>query len=189
LDFEGVPICTVCASYTGEEGFDLIVPVAELEKIARRLDSLAPQFGAVWAGQEAFEILRVEAGIPRYGKDFSEDNLILETNLDTTHVSYTKGCYLGQEIVERVRSRGHVNRKLRGLVLDDQRPARHGDAIIAGEKQVGTVTSSVLSPELARAVALGTVHRDHWLSGTRLGILGEGTRRSATIAELPFIKR
>jgi folate-binding protein YgfZ len=184
---DGVVICVVRDSYTGETGFDLIIPRADLVKIAQRLTEIGQPFDAAWAGQEALETLRIEAGIARYGIDFTDDNLLLETGLEN-HVSFTKGCYLGQEIVERVRSRGHVNRKLRGLLIDDAFPARHGDAIRAGEKQIGTITSSVYSPSLSRPIALGYVHRDHWESGSHLTINHDGTLLSAEVTELPFVK-
>jgi folate-binding protein YgfZ len=180
-------ICVVRASHTGETGFDLIIAKADSIKTAQRLTEIGQQFGAAWVGQEALETLRVEAAIPAYGMDFSEDNLLLETGLDD-HVSFTKGCYLGQEIVERVRSRGHVNRKLCGLLIDGAVPARQGDAIRAGEKQIGTITSSVYSPRLARTVALGYVHRDHWETGTALVIDHDGALLMARLTVLPFVK-
>jgi folate-binding protein YgfZ len=184
---DGAAICAVRDSHTGETGFDLIIPGADLVKIAQHLTDIGGQYGAAWVGQEALEILRIEAGIPRYGIDFTEDNLLLETGLDN-HVSFTKGCYLGQEIVERVRSRGHVNRKLRGLLIDGEMPARHGDAIRAGEKQVGNITSSVYSPSLSRPIALGYVHREHWTTGTQLTINRNGTLLNSMLTELPFLK-
>lgn len=187
INASGAAICVVRASHTGETGFDLVIPRADLVKVAQRLTDLGEQFTAAWIGKEALETLRIEAGMPRYGADFTEDNLLLETGLDT-HVSFTKGCYLGQEIVERVRSRGHVNRKLCGLLIGGATPARHGDAIRADEKQVGTITSSVYSPRLKQAVALGYVHRDHWEPGTHLAIDRDGASLSALVAELPFVK-
>ena len=110
--------------------------------------------GAAWVGEQAQNILRIEAGIPRYGIDFSEDNLLLEVALDDA-VSFTKGCYLGQEVVERIRSRGHVNKKLCGLVLDGNTPASSGDKISAGNKEVGQITSSVALLRTAQANCLG----------------------------------
>ncbi len=184
---DGVAICVVRATYTGETGFDLIMPRADLGKMAQRLTDSGRQLGAAWIGQEALDILRIEAGIPRYGTDVTEDNLLLEAALDS-HVSFTKGCYLGQEIVERVRSRGHVNRKLRGLLIDGAVPARHGDAVQTGGKQIGMVTSSVGSPRLSRVIAMGYVHRDHWETGTPLTIDRDGTLLSARVTELPFVK-
>ena len=184
---DGAAICVVRDTHTGETGFDLIIPRGDLLKITQRLTDIGQQLGAAWIGQEALDILRIEAGIPRYGTDFTEDNLLLETGLET-HVSFTKGCYLGQEIVERVRSRGHVNRKLRGLLIDGAVPARHGDPISVVEKQIGSITSSVYSPSLSRPIALGYVHREHWASGTQLTINRDGTLLNAAVTELPFVK-
>lgn len=186
FNIDGTAICVVRDSHTGETGFDLIIPKAALGQIAQGLTEIGERFGASWAGQEALEILRIEAGIPLYGTDFSEDNLLLETGLDA-HVSFTKGCYLGQEIVERVRSRGHVNRKLRGLLIDGAVTPRHGDAIRAGEKQIGTITSAVYSPALKRPIALGYIHRDHWQTGAHLTIDHDGASLSALVTDLPFI--
>jgi folate-binding protein YgfZ len=182
----GAEICIVRASHTGEIGFDLIIARADLLSTAKRLTEIARGFQAVWIGQEAVEILRIEAGIPIYGTDITEDNLLLETNLDT-HVSFSKGCYLGQEIVERVRSRGHVNRKLIGLLINGPTPAHHGDAIRADEKAVGTITSSVLSPRLNRAIALGYVHRDYWQPGTQVTISSRAGLTTALVTNPPFV--
>jgi glycine cleavage system T protein len=187
MDAEGAAVCVVRASYTGEAGFDLIIPKPKLLIVAQCLTELGRGFGAAWVGQEAVEILRVEAGIPLYGTDVTEDNLLLETSLDT-HVSFTKGCYLGQEIVERVRSRGHVNRKLRGLLINGATPARHGDAVRADEKQVGTITSSVNSPRLNRAIALGYIHRDYWEPGAQVTVSSLAGLSTALVTEPPFVK-
>jgi folate-binding protein YgfZ len=186
LNADGAAICAVRDSHSGETGFDLIIPRADLVRISQRLTDIGGELAAGWVGQEALEILRIEAGIPRYGTDLTEDNLLLETGLDT-HVSFTKGCYLGQEIVERVRSRGHVNRKLCGLLLEGKIAARRGDGISAGDRQTGSITSSVYSPSLSRPVALGYVHREHWASGTQLTVHRNGTLVNATVTDLPFV--
>ena len=90
---DGAAICIVGASHTGELGYDLIVPLKDLGTIARRLSDLGAQFSASWVGAEAQgNILRIEAGIPRYGVDFNEDNLLLEVGLDDA-VSFNKGCH------------------------------------------------------------------------------------------------
>ena len=130
VQFDATPVCVVRADRSGPDGFDLIVQTSQLAAFAQRLTEL----GAAWVGEQAQNILRIEAGIPRYGIDFSEDNLLLEVALDDA-VSFTKGCYLGQEVVERIRSRGHVNKKLCGLVLDGNTPASSGDKISAGRQR------------------------------------------------------
>src|SRR4029077_19716344 len=149
VNIDATAICAVYASHTGETGFDLIAPIANLPNIAHRLTEAGKQFAAAWVGEEAQNILRIEAGIPRYGVDFTEDNLLLEVGLDDA-VSFTKGCYLGQEVVERIRSRGHVNKRLCGLLLDSAVAADAGDQLHADGKEAGRMTSSVISPRLGR---------------------------------------
>jgi folate-binding protein YgfZ len=179
----GAAVCVVAASHTDETGFDLILPKADMTGIARRLDECGGPFSARWVGVAAQEILRIEAGIPLYGLDFSEDHLMLEVGLEHA-VSFNKGCYLGQEVVERIRSRGHVNKKLCGLLIEGEAAARHGDAIKVESKDIGRITSSVVSPRLRRPIALGYVHRDYWAPGSLVSIGPLGHR--ATVSALPF---
>ena len=183
---DDVAICVVRDSHTGEPGFDLIVPKTNLESVARRLTELGQSFSAAWVGEKALEVLRVEAGIPRYGVDFTADNLLLEVGLDNA-VSFTKGCYLGQEVVERIRSRGHVNKKLVGLLVDGREPPQAGDAIATIDQEVGIVTSAVLSPRLGRPIAIGYLHRDFWTPGTTLKIKQPNGFLSAVVTGLPFV--
>lgn len=186
VDIDGAAICVVNDSHTGELGYDLIIPRFHVANIAAKLTAAGKAFSAAWVGEEAQNILRVEAGIPRYGIDFTEDNLLLEVGVDEA-VSFTKGCYLGQEVVERIRSRGHVNKKLSGLLLDGEKPAQPGDVIEAANKQVGTVTSSVFSPALKRAVALGYLNKDFWTPGGEV-LIKSDRPRSASVTGLPFLR-
>jgi len=180
-------ICVVRQSHTGEPGFDLIAPKVSLLKIAKKLTEVGKQFSAAWIGEEAQNVLRVEAGIPRFGIDFTEDNLLLEVDIEHA-VSFSKGCYLGQEVVERIRSRGHVNRKLCGLLLEGHDAAKAGDRLFAGEKEIGTVTSSVISPRLKRPTALGYVSKDFWSPGKELFIRRDGAAIRAVVTERPFFR-
>jgi folate-binding protein YgfZ len=181
VQFDGAPICLVRADHSGADSFDLIVQNEQLPAVAQRLTHL----GASWVGARAQNILRIEAGIPRYGIDFNEDTLLLEVGLEN-YYSYTKGCYLGQEVVERIRSRGHVNRKLCGLLLDGNTPANAGDTIIAAGNDVGKITSSVVSFALNRPVALGYIHKDFCSPGTKLSVHHQDASISAAVAALPF---
>src|SRR5581483_12004652 len=134
---------------------------------------------------DAWEILRVEAGTPRYGVDMEEDRLVLEANLDDA-VSLTKGCYLGQEVVARATARGHINRKLRGLLLDGTTPATRGSKISAPSREdAGHITSSVVSPRLG-PIALAYVHRTVWDPGTELVVHDPSGDRKARVSDLPF---
>ena len=136
-------------------------------------------------GDEEWEVLRVEAGRPRYGVDVDEERLILEANMDDA-VSLTKGCYLGQEVVARATARGHINRKLMGLLLDGTLPAARGAMLSGpGRDEAGLVTSSVVSPRLG-AIALAYVHRTLWGEGTELVVHDPAGPRKARVTALPF---
>ena len=185
IDIDGAAVCVVHDSHTGEAGYDLIVPLSAVVKIAQNLTDAGKQCAARWVGEEAQSILRIEAGIPRYGVDFTEDNLLLEVGIDHA-VSFTKGCYLGQEVVERIRSRGHVNKKLFGLLLDDETPSLAGAVIEAAGKPIGVITSSVFSLALKRAVAIGYLNKEYWTPGLEVSIKGDRPR-SATVTLLPFV--
>ncbi len=137
----------VRASSTGMPGYRVIAPPAERDEISR-------ETGAVQASPEDARAVRIENGVPRFGEDFSDKHLAQETQL-LGAVSFSKGCYLGQEIVERVRSRGGVHRFLVRLAMDREVPP--GAKLTYQEKEVGEVTSSVLSPASGRVLGLGYV--------------------------------
>ena len=183
VTMDGAAVCIVRED-PGAPVYDLILPRTSAVTIAQSLTEAGRHLSAAWIGTEVQEILRLEAGIPLYGVDFGEENLLLETGLADA-VSFTKGCYLGQEIVERIRSRGHVNKKLCGLLLDGAVAAKPGDRLQSGGEEAGTVTSSVVSPGLGRPVALGYVAKEFWEPGTVLTIeRGAGIR--AQVTALPF---
>jgi folate-binding protein YgfZ len=186
VDVDGTAICVVRASHTGESGFDLIAPRADLRNLAGRLTESGKPISAAWVGEDTHNVLRVEAGIPRYGVDFSDDNLLLEVGIENAY-SYTKGCYLGQEVVERIRSRGHVNKKLCGLLLEGSDPANSGDPVQAYGKEVGRITSSVISPRLKRPIAMAYLNKEYWTAGTTLSIIRNGATTSAVVTGLPFV--
>jgi glycine cleavage system T protein len=177
----------VRSTHTGEEGFDLIIPIQDLTPVIESIEKAGKVFSLCWVGARAQEMLRVEAGIPRYGIDMDEDNLLLETGLDQA-VSFEKGCYLGQEVVERIHSRGHVNRKLAGMVLEGKTAASRGDKITSGEKEIGRVTSSIFSPHSKSPIALGYVHRDYLQPGTRVFIERDGELVPGMISSVPFYR-
>lgn len=144
-----------------------------------------PRLGAAPGAPEAeVEVRRVEAGLPRYGADVSEDYFPFEANLDRA-ISYTKGCYIGQEVVARAHARGHANKRLVGLRLDDPAAgaAAPGTTLASDARpDAGTITSSVVSPELG-PIALAYVHKSSWEPGTRVTLAGG---RAATVVALPF---
>jgi folate-binding protein YgfZ len=142
------------------------------------------QAGARPAGREACEILRVEAGLPREGADIDETTFAPEVGRIAETISYTKGCYLGQESIVMARDRGQVNRTLVGVKLP-QGPVPHGTLLFAQGKEVGRVTSSVRSPRLGAALGLAYVRRGHQEPGTTLEVEAAGNRAAAEVIRLP----
>jgi folate-binding protein YgfZ len=127
-------------------------------------------------------MLRLEEGIPWFGVDFDEHQIPQEAGIESTHLSFTKGCYTGQEIVERVRSRGHVNRRLAGLIFDTGEPPQRGTAVLAGDTEAGQVTSSAFSPLARKPIGLAYLRREYLDLGTQLQCAGA----KASVIELPF---
>jgi len=136
--------------------------------------------GAEPVSAEAAEVIRIEQGRPAHGLDMSADNLPGELGLEQRAVSFTKGCYVGQEPVARMHHRGHPNRLLRGLRLAD--PVEPGTPLLAGERQIGAVTSACVSPALG-PIALALVRRE--VDPGAAVSTGDGGGR-ATVVELPF---
>ena len=170
----------------GAEGFDLFVPAAEAAAVIDRLRAA----GAIDVGAETADVSRIEAGRPRFHVDMDEDTIPLEAGIEDRAISLTKGCYVGQEIIIRVLHRGHgrVAKRLAGLTFEPGAsvPAR-GDAIKAGDRQVGSVTSAAFSPALGRPIALGYVHRDFADAATPLTVMSSASAQPAAVTALPFV--
>ncbi len=132
-------------SVTGSPGFFVIMPVAEKDEILRKIEAA----GATPADGDAFRVVRLEHGKPHYGDDISERFLAQEANqMHAMH--FHKGCYLGQEIVERLRSRGLISRVLMALEIEGQRPPESGTKLQAGGASVAEITSAAYSPALGK---------------------------------------
>jgi folate-binding protein YgfZ len=174
----------------GAGGFDLFVPNNSLGAVADKLIAAAKQIGGRAIGWTAFETARIEAGVPRFGADMDETSIPLECGIESRAITYTKGCYVGQEVINRIHSVGHVNRELRGLRLADELkilPAR-GDKLFFSGKEVGHVTSVVKSPTLNSSIALGYVRREANQIGNELVLQMAAGESPAKIIELPFVK-
>jgi folate-binding protein YgfZ len=171
----------------GTGGFDLFVPNNSLGAVADKLIASAKQIGGRACGWTAFETARIEAGVPRFGADMDETNIPLECGIESRAIAYNKGCYIGQEVINRIHSVGHVTRELRGLLLADDLktlPAR-GEKLFFNGKETGHVTSAVKSPALNANIALGYVRREANQIGSELTLQGMG-ESPAIIVELPF---
>jgi folate-binding protein YgfZ len=143
---------------------------------------LAAAIGGEPLGDDELEEWRIEAGTPLYGIDMGEDRLPIEAGV-TDAVSFTKGCYLGQEVIARATNLGHINRRLVGLVVDGDDVVARGAKLSAPTRaEAGVVTSSARSRRLGRVIALAYVHRTLWDQGTEVEVAG----RRARVVTLPF---
>ena len=178
-EWQNTSVTIIHATHTAEDGFDIVIDAAHAAPLRQSLMDA----GAQPVGEDALEILRVEAGIGRYGRDMDETNIVTETNLDDA-VSYTKGCYVGQEIIVRIKHRGHVAKKLTGLRFETDQRVEPGTIIKAADNsEIGRVTSTVISPQ-AGSIGLGYVRYEYLNAGTSVMV----NDRAATITELPFVR-
>jgi aminomethyltransferase len=180
--FEGAPVRVVRGgNETGEADVWLVAPAAS----GPALEAAVCAAGARPITAAAFEALRIEAGTPRFPEDIGPSVLLPEVPfLDL--VSYTKGCYPGQEVVVRIRDRGHVNRHLRGLVLEGDVVPEPGSEVAAGEATIGSVTSATYSFGLKHPIALAMVRRQHAEPGTAVSVRIGDRVVPATVSALPF---
>lgn len=178
--FNQFDVTIIRATHTGEDGFDLFTDVSVAESLREDLVNA----GAETVSDGTAEILRIEAGIARYGVDMDESTIVTETNLDDV-VSFTKGCYVGQEIIVRIKHRGHVAKKITGITLGQRVEVQNGAKIISVDgKEIGRITSATFSPALNQTIALGYVKYDYLTPRTELVISGV----QAIVADLPFVR-
>jgi folate-binding protein YgfZ len=157
-------------------GIDLIAPAADGE----RLRTALAEAGAVEVSADAVEILRIEAGTPRFGAEMDSSTMPAEAGIVGIAVNFEKGCYIGQETVARLHYRGKPNRHLRGLRLSA--PVRPGATLLAGEKEVGRIGGSCVSP-IQGTIALAILRREAE-PGTTLAVGEDGV--TAQVVDLPF---
>ncbi len=166
----------------GIPGYDLLCRSADSACWLEALGLPAP----LPASGPVFDCLRIEAGLPKFSFDITENNLPQEVGRIEQTISFTKGCYIGQETVARVRSFGHVNRILRGIVFTEGTRARTGDKLFHEGAEVGTVTSCAFSPRIKREIALAYIRRGHEAAGTPLALSAEAGTQSAVVGDLPL---
>jgi len=179
--FESAAVTVVAASELDREGILLIGS----PDVAPALFEACVEAGAQPCGMQTLDVLRVEAGVPWAGVDMDESTLIMETGR-TAAISYTKGCYLGQEVVERVSARGHVNRRLSGLVVGGDTLPAPGARVRVGDHEVGSLTSAVQSPEVGGVIGLAMLRLKECSPGQQVTVDAGGSAIAATVAALPF---
>jgi len=162
------PTLIISRDRTGQSGYDMIIPNDESEGVWQSflLKGVTP------VGLDALEILRLEAGYPRYGVDVDENTIILEAGYKDA-ISFNKGCYLGQEVVARATHIGRVNKNLVQFQTDSDNVPSAKSKFISNGKEAGYVTSAAFSPGLKEVVGLGYAQRDFAKEGTKLVIESE----------------
>jgi tRNA-modifying protein YgfZ len=163
----------------GAPAFSLIVPAAETASVVAKIIERVP--GARVIDAYVLEIVRVENGIARVGVDTVEKTIALEARLNRA-ISFNKGCYVGQETIERATARGGLKKRLLGLRLDSGNVPERGAAVRLEAKEIGRIGSAVRSPRFG-VIALAILHHSSWAPGTRVAIEGVG---DAIVSDLPF---
>ncbi len=186
VSLRGTQLRIIASPCLGLRGYQVVVPTAQAGEVWEALLKIGRPHGLMPAGLAAAQLLRLEAGWPWCGVDFDEGNLLMES-LTPDYVSFTKGCYIGQEVVIRIEHQGHVNRKLCGLLVSGEVVPRRGAAILAGDRTVGSITSGGRSPALGRIIALGYLRRECWEPGTPVRIEGGEQALEARVTPLPFV--
>jgi folate-binding protein YgfZ len=181
-EIDGVEVLVAAFGWTGEVARQLFVEREQAPRVETALLAAAASHGGRMASGAALEILRVEAGVPRFGAELGEHALPAELRLENRAVSFTKGCYTGQEVVARMHSRGRVGHLLVGIAIEGDALPAVGAALEAGGARVGEVTSAVRSPS-AGAIALGFVRRGFSAPGTPLAVDGGAAR----VVALPIV--
>lgn len=180
--FQGTPLRLLRASLLGLPAWEILAPHAVLATLWQQAVEVAKTLGGGPVGYEAINVLRLEQGVPWYGVDFDDRVIPHEAGLESTHISYVKGCYTGQEIVERVRSRGHINRRRLGLAFTGDTAPPAGAPLLADGRQVGWVTSSVRSRRWDRLIGMGYLRREYHAPGTRV----QWSAGQAEVVSLPL---
>jgi folate-binding protein YgfZ len=160
VEINGVRCFMARRSHFGKPGIQIMAPTENLAQLWEMLRGSVHAEHGVPIGMKALNALRLEAGVPWFPLDFNDSVIPHEAALESTHLSFTKGCYTGQEIVERVRSRGHVNRRRVRLTFSTPAPPASGTKLRAQGIEVGYVTSAAFSPAAGTAIGMGYLRRE-----------------------------
>jgi folate-binding protein YgfZ len=181
---------TVRAARFGCSGWDIWLESAERERALQQLSTVS-----VFCDEACAELIRIEQGIPRWGRELTDQIIPTEANLEATSIDYAKGCYIGQEVISRIKMSGQTNKRLCGLVALSGAPLQAGMRLAAADdegKEAGWITSATRSPRLEKEIALGYVKRGFNSTGSRLRALsaenpGDYTGVPVELVAVPFL--
>jgi folate-binding protein YgfZ len=171
----GIPCGLTKRSPGGVAGAEFLATREDLPQLWQALHETVETAGGCAMGYQALNALRLEQGVPWFGYDFGDKQIPHEAGLEHSHISYTKGCYTGQEIVERVRSRGQVNRVRVLIKFDTNEPPVAGTTLMADGKEAGHVTRTAFSHALQTAIGMAYVRRENSAVGSELSCAGNRT--------------
>jgi folate-binding protein YgfZ len=185
-EIAGYACLLVRTEETGETDIEIFVPIQGLPTVWDRLWSVGAPLGLKAIGSQAREVLRLEAGLPKAGKELTEEIVPPEANLEGKAFSLNKGCYPGQEVVARMDTYGNVRRRMVGMTLSGDLLPPHGAKLFSGDREVGWVSSAAMSSAMGCLIALGFPLRDFSAPGTELSVQFNEGQSTATVHALPF---
>ena len=161
FQYQGKKVLAINKSLTGEEGYVLALDSSLREKMIADFREAGEKLPPVPISPETYEVLRIEAGLPLFNRDMDEKNILPETGLEHSSVSYNKGCYIGQEVIARIKTYGAPSVALMGLVFDGDSLPPHDGVIKLGNKKIGVTKSTAFSPSLEKIIALAYIQKEH----------------------------
>jgi len=170
----------------GAPAFTILARRASAPEVVARLAAAGGEHEIREVSIDAAEILRVESGAARIGVDTNDKTIALEARMESA-ISFNKGCYIGQETVERATARGALKRRLMGLKIDGARVPAAGARVMLADKEVGHLTSPLRSPRLG-PFALAVLHHSAWTPGTAVSVHDAEGELAAAVSELPFAR-
>ncbi len=184
--FEGLPALAIAKSLTGEEGCVLVFQTESENPITKKLLEFEQQNLLTHIDPHAQEVFRIESGIPSYGKDINDKNILPETGLEHSSVSYNKGCYIGQEVIARIKTYGAPNFALMGLIIEGDTLPLHDDEIKLNSKKLGVIKSSIFSYSLQKNISLAYIQKDHRSPDINLDVTIDNKPYKVRTCLLPF---
>ena len=171
-----------------QEGYFLWVPHSDGNKLAAAIEKTCKEFGLYHANDDELEQARIEIGVPKFAVDFDSTNFLPETGLEQQFVSYSKGCFLGQEVLARVRNQGAPAKGLVGLLFPPalRYPLNQKSQLLIDDKQIASIKSHCFSEAMNRTVALAYVSRDYRVPNNTLSVTINGEKVDLTVSTLPF---
>ncbi len=184
--FQGSAIQIINKSFSNEDGYILLVPESQKDSLETAINEAQRSKGLIQISADILEVLRIEAGLPKFGLDMDPGNILPETGLEHTSVSYNKGCYIGQEVIARLKTYGSPSIALMGLIIDGETlpPANH--EILLQTKKIGILKSTVFSPALNKVIALAYLKKEFRTPDTEMDVTIGGAPFKIKVTLTPF---